>query len=534
MGSTLADGGDYIMNDNDNNILVYGYFSAPMSFDPSDETALISPFGKPDLFLAKYNPEGDLLWLLKLGRISLNNGMNTGGLAVTSSNEIIIAGSFTNNVNFDPLGSGISRTSAGGKDAFLAKYNSNGELIWINTYGSHFFDFGEKVAIDEDDNIYFGIRFFGDIEVGSIDNPEVIEGQPGGSNVVLIKCDSNGNYLWNYHTFSSGNSNITAVEVGSNGKIALGTTINGDNAGIEKKDMQLTLLSANGELDWKHHFQNFDYSNEISSCLFSPDGSFIYIAGRIQGVTEFDFSETGSQVVSPLFADPFFAKYETSSGNLVYAKSIESAGIEDYTAGITTAGAAFIIVGSFDNYINFVPGNFETQYMSQGEMDLFMAAYNKDSGEFITAATFGGSGNEHAKRAFFHPAGNILITGNFSNSLDLNPEGSSIEAAGLTDIFLAEFTYQTNVGIKKVSELVKEIKIFPIPANDYLNIEFSESQGLPIHIKIVNIVGATVVEYNVDSKINRKQIDVSQFTPGVYIVEFSSPNYRLSKKFVKK
>src|SRR5690554_4648814 len=80
MGSNLADAGEYVTYDNDGNILVYGFFGNPVNFNPSGQTANVSPLGKPDLFVAKYMSSGDLLWVFNLGRISLNQGMDAGGI----------------------------------------------------------------------------------------------------------------------------------------------------------------------------------------------------------------------------------------------------------------------------------------------------------------------------------------------------------------------------------------------------------------------------------------------------------------------
>lgn len=534
MGSNLSDAGEYVTYDNEGNILVYGFFGNAMDFDPTGQTSNISPLGKPDLFVAKYTPSGNLLWVLNLGRISLNNGMDAGGIAIDSNNSILIAGSYTNTVDFNPLGSPAAKPSVGGKDAFLAKYSSEGELIWVNTYGSSLFDLGVKVALDADDNIYFGIRFNGDIDLGDSENSVVLSPQPGGNDAALVKYDANGEYIWSYSISSAGNDNITAIEIAGDGKVALGATVNGETSGIAKKDMKMILLNADGTLSWDYNFDNFEHGNSISTFLFSGDNTALYVAGRIQGETEFDPSGSSSTLIQPLFADPFFAKYNTSDGSLIYAKYIESVGIEDYVSGITTAGSALILIGSFDYQALFVPGDFSTRIISQGSMDIYMAAYDKMTGEYIQAKSFGGAGSEFARHAHFNPNGNVAVTGSFSESIDLHSQDDLIISAGLSDIFFAEFSFQINVSDGLNQKLLSdEITLFPVPANDFIGIRFSTAPTKPVQVKIMNIVGSTVAEFNFEDYSSDRRIDITGFNSGVYILELITDGNRVSKRFIK-
>ena len=536
LGSSLSDAGEYVTYDNQGNILVYGFFGNTMDFDPSEQTTSVSPLGKPDLFIAKYAPAGNLLWIIKLGRISLNDGMEASGIEVDSNGDILIAGSFMNTVNFNPLGSPVTKSSLGGKDAFLAKYNLEGELVWVKTYGSNTYDFGAQITLDADDNIYFGVRFSGSINVGDSENPIVLSPQPGSSDAALVKFDTNGNYIWSYPVSSAGSDDITAIKVAGNGKVALGATINGQtNIGIAKKDMKLFLLNADGTLSWNYNFDNFEQGNSISSFAFSEGNSSLYVGGRIQGQTEFDPSGSSSTVIQPLFADPFFAKYKTNDGSLIFAKHIQSAGTEDYVSGITTTGAALIVVGSFDHQAVFSPGNFSTQKVSQGEMDIYIAAYNKMTGEFIDVKTFGGSGSEFARHAYFNPNGNAVVTGSFSGSLDIHQQDDPISSAGLSDMFFAEFSYQANVSDGNIKPKLSsdEVNLFPVPATDFIGIRFSNPPAKSVQVRIINIVGTTVGEFSFENYSTNQRFDISTFNSGVYILEIITDGSRVSKRFIK-
>ena len=49
---------------------------------------------------------------------------------------------------------GESRTSAGGQDGFLAKFNPNQELTWLQTFGGPENDGGRALVLDSAGNVY--------------------------------------------------------------------------------------------------------------------------------------------------------------------------------------------------------------------------------------------------------------------------------------------------------------------------------------------------------------------------------------------
>src|SRR5690606_37401933 len=327
IGSTQIDAGESCMYDSDGNIVIIGSFRGSLDFDPSDSDSEINPLGSPDLFVGKYDPSGNLLWAFNLGRVGLNNGMDANGMTVDSNNNILVAGSFSNTVNFNPLGVSISKSSSGGKDAFLAKYNSDGELVWINTFGSLLFDYGTTVYADRDGNILYGIRYNGTVDIDPGANNVILTPQQGGTDAALVKYNSAGEYIWHFEISTPDTDNITAIESSQNGKIALGATVNGTLTGVPQSDMKMFVLHENGTLDWEYNFDNYENSNEISCFHFADNGESLYVAGRIQGNTDFDPDVNNEFIIQPLFADPFFAKYDLVTQSLIWAKHIESPGI---------------------------------------------------------------------------------------------------------------------------------------------------------------------------------------------------------------
>ena len=534
IGSSQADASQEVSYDSESNIIVFGSYSEEMDFDPTDEATQMNPLGTPDLFLAKYDQDGSLHWLVSLGRLSLNNGMDASGLSIGSNDDVLISGSFSSTINFNPLGDPVVKTSSGGKDAFLAKYNASGELLWVNTYGSLFFEFGSKITIDSEGNLFYGIRYNGNVDVDPGEGEVILDPQAGATDAAVVKYDTDGNYIWHFEISTENSDNITALATSNNGQLAIGATINGTVSGVPSSDMKIFILENDGSLSFENNFNNFDVSNAISSLVFSEEDNSLYVSGRIQGDTDFDPSETEELVIEPLFADAFFAKYNLQDFSLIWAKHIQGTGIEDFATGTIISGGALMAVGSFESTVSFVPGDFGTQMTSAGSVDIYMAAYDKITGEFIDAQIFGGAGRELATAAFFNPSGNVVVTGDFTNSLALSPFVNPISANGMTDVFFGEFSFQTNVSDGINSNFSKsDVLIYPVPAGEQLSLELVGAESGNLEIRIFSIVGSCVGQYNFTNFSGIKKIDIGDLNRGVYILDLNLNGERVAKRFVK-
>ncbi len=98
--------------------------------------------GGTDAFLAKYNSAGNLLWTRQLGTSTTDAALS---IAVDSAGNAFISG-FT--------GGDLGGTNAGYDDAFLTKYNSDGNLQWTQQLGTSTTDWAHSVAVDGAGNAF--------------------------------------------------------------------------------------------------------------------------------------------------------------------------------------------------------------------------------------------------------------------------------------------------------------------------------------------------------------------------------------------
>jgi len=101
------------------------------------EGNLASPnAGSADAFVSKFSPEGQQLWTKQFGTVQRDESY---GVTTDAQGGIYIAG-FTD---------GNLAGQIGGRDAFLAKYDSAGSPVWKRQFGSMGFDEITDVAADE-------------------------------------------------------------------------------------------------------------------------------------------------------------------------------------------------------------------------------------------------------------------------------------------------------------------------------------------------------------------------------------------------
>lgn len=187
--SGLIDGGDWelddvrepinICTDNKSNIILTGYFENSFTV----ATYEFESAGKTDIYIAKYTAEGYPEWIKTIGG---NLGDYPTSIKSDINGNIYIAGTFeSEQINFDSL----SLYNSGYFNIFLAKYRSNGKLIWAKKFGSDYSDFVKSLTLDSAANCYL---------TGTSHSRVIVFGKHKLLNAIfyVVKFDSTGNAIW--------------------------------------------------------------------------------------------------------------------------------------------------------------------------------------------------------------------------------------------------------------------------------------------------------------------------------------------------
>lgn len=227
------------------------------------------------ILLAKYDNNGNEVWTRNFGSSGEDYARS---IAIDSQGNIVITGVAGSNLS--------GNTSNGSNDVFVAKYDSNGNEIWVRQFGTSDDDRGYSVTIDNLNNVYVTGTTLGSFAGYS---------NQGNFDVIVSKFNSNGNQIWTrqlgsaYHDFGYSiitDSNDNIFVVGDTEGTLPGNTTSG------LTDIFLIQYDMNGNQIWLSQFgsNNDDYGTSISL----DSNNDIYITGHTPedflGSTHFGFS----------------------------------------------------------------------------------------------------------------------------------------------------------------------------------------------------------------------------------------------------
>ena len=153
-GSSGSDYGKGVSTDSSGNAYVVGYTNGSLGGNISA--------GLSDVFITKYNASGTQIWTKQIGSSVDDYGYD---IVTDSSGNIYISGQ-TN-------GSLPDNTNIGSGDAFVAKYDTNGNKLWLKQFGSSNYDSANAITINNSGNVYIAGETFGSLpgntNVGSED-----------------------------------------------------------------------------------------------------------------------------------------------------------------------------------------------------------------------------------------------------------------------------------------------------------------------------------------------------------------------------
>ena len=303
-------------------------------------------------------------------------------IAIDSEDNLIAAGSIKNNVDFD-TGDGVSLavvdTSRNYPDAFVAKYDKNGNLKWKHTFGDDWFDRAYDVTVDSQDNVYVSGQF----AQWSLDGETITS---TGYDGFIWKLDKDGNSIW-FKNFRAQNSSAEAVVKGlavdTSGNIygvgsfidevdfdpSAGATALTPYVDSGESDTFIVKLDSNGDLLWVKQ-SGGDDPDQANSVKIDTSGN-VYVGGIFQadaggidldgdGSTDINPTSTGNSDGSYSNEDEdlaFVAKYDTS-GNHQWTKMFygdNGDGDSEVTdIALDTSGNVYV-AGWFEDNVDFNP-----------------------------------------------------------------------------------------------------------------------------------------------------------------------------------
>jgi hypothetical protein len=203
-GGTATDQAENVAVDKGGNIYVTGNYSSTNAFF---ESTVLTNHGQYDIFLAKYDSGGTLLWARGGGGTQTDGGA---GLAIDKQSDVYVTGYSTGDAVFDQ----VVAHGLGQQDIFVAKYSSDGEPKWVKTYGGPSTDEANSIAIDSSGDLYCAGYYVDRATFGNISYNAASH-----ADVVILKLDPEGNVIWSSAAQGTAYSNPKGITVTPNGEV---------------------------------------------------------------------------------------------------------------------------------------------------------------------------------------------------------------------------------------------------------------------------------------------------------------------------
>jgi hypothetical protein len=189
------------------------YFTGQFGSSIQFGNTLLTSNGGQDIFLAKLDPSGSVLWAIQAGGPNDDWGL---AMALDGADNIYLTGMFYKSATFGSTDGSTIAVSGPGDTSFLAKYNLSGVVAWVQTgtiTNGGICD-GWGVAVEPTSGtVYLTGRSQGDTVFSSANGAHHVVPGVGFWHMFLAKYDTDGNFDWGETNGASPNSIGLSVAV---------------------------------------------------------------------------------------------------------------------------------------------------------------------------------------------------------------------------------------------------------------------------------------------------------------------------------
>jgi hypothetical protein len=179
-----------ISTDADGNLVAGGYFFSPvLTFGGT--TLTNSTPGTSDIFIAKYDSAGNVLWAKRAGGSDSDYGSS---VTADNAGNVFMGGSFrSTSITFDTIK--LTNTGPPYSDFCLVKYDASGNVIWANSSkNSTSSDATYSISADCFGNVFLTGPYQSDsITIGST---TLINNAAPNRNFYIVEYNSSGDVVW--------------------------------------------------------------------------------------------------------------------------------------------------------------------------------------------------------------------------------------------------------------------------------------------------------------------------------------------------
>lgn len=252
--------------------------------------------GSYDAFVASISGNGQMEWATYFGGSGEDYAFS---LASDVLGNVLITGATSSNsgiataASHQPVYAGDSTFVVG--DAFLAKFNENGQLLWSTYFGGNQAECSNAVITDADNNIYIAGYTMSDNNMATPGSYKssiaTVPLGPPPPDAFLAKFSPAGQLIWSTYFGGTGNDFINAMDIDDLNNIYVAGETSSMNIstpgsyqtsyGGGTSDAFITRFNGNGFPDWCTYFGGSNY--EHATDIVKDKSNGLYLSGSSYG-----------------------------------------------------------------------------------------------------------------------------------------------------------------------------------------------------------------------------------------------------------
>lgn len=499
------------------NIYILGTFDSQLYTYPDSLGYAESPqTGATDLFISKLTTNGEIQWSKAL---SGSGNDLAGAIECSPDGYIYITGGCNGNCYFNPDNYSVMTYDAvGSSDAFIAKYDMNGALLWFEGNGGPGADVGSAIAFQSDGTVVCSGRiedvnisedcFISTLTPGGVyENTWFISGTGNTLGRSLVIDNDDNIYVSGYITGSADFDLSTGTE--------MGTAIGG-------YDMFVSKYNASGGLQWYNIIGSL--ANDVAQDIAISAANELIVSGYINN--QCNVNPAGS----PLFYNTngqhdAFLGYYSLDGIFNSGQYYGSAGI-DYINRIDTREGKIAACGAHAGTVDFEWGVSE-YIVNSTDDDGFVVVFDLCNQELINTFTITNNtavaDQDGAQYQWINCSNTEWIEGETNQSFTPSQSGVYSVQVQIGNCFVTSSC--ENITVTGVDEIFNpKLEVSPNPALNEINIPQSG------HLYIYNSTGQLVLE---NTAFNGGTVDLQTFVPGAYSIILRKENTTFTSILIK-
>jgi hypothetical protein len=311
-----------------------------------------------------------LNWAQTIGSIDTEDAFE---IVADENGDVIVCGRYQGTTDFDP-GPGTTSLTSPTQCAYIAKYTSTGEFVWVVDFPSSFASYLGELKLDTIGNVYACGVFYEDVDLQFGPGTNLLT--TTNYEAFMVKLNSSGALEYTYHTpVTTGSASFLQLAVNSIGEVFLiadqygsvdydpgAGTILIDNT-TSGADFYLVKLSNMGSVTWVKDLEPEVYDMEFdASDNLWIEGPFDYAIIDVAPGTPVTY-------LSGFYADNFVVKLNSDGTYLDDFMYIHNIVIDALTQDV-------LISGHFGGEANFEPATSDHILNSAVTEELFVARYS--------------------------------------------------------------------------------------------------------------------------------------------------------------